>query len=214
MEMLIDIMKTDSALAVREAATNALGSFSLLAEHDKLPPGATPMLSRALLGVYRDDDTPVDIRRRALEAVAPLSLPEVRRAIMAAYHSDDFKLKVSAVYAMGKNCHPDWLDILLEEMDSDDPELRYEAAVASGELGEEPSVPRLIELTEDDDPDVRLAALQALGKIGGSEAREHLELHLEDPSEAVRQVAEQALNEIEMIDEPTSMPWIKMRRPE
>jgi HEAT repeat protein len=172
------------------------------------------MLSRALLGVYRDDDTPVDIRRRALEAVAPLSLPEVRRAIMAAYHSDDFKLKVSAVYAMGKNCHPDWLDILLEEMDSDDPELRYEAAVASGELGEEPSVPRLIELTEDDDPDVRLAALQALGKIGGSEAREHLELHLEDPSEAVRQVAEQALNEIEMIDEPTSMPWIKMRRPE
>jgi HEAT repeat protein len=53
METLIDIMKTDSALAVREAAANALGRFSLLAEHDKLPPGAIPVLSRALLGVCR-----------------------------------------------------------------------------------------------------------------------------------------------------------------
>ncbi len=214
METLIDMMQTDSALAVREAAANALGKFSMLAEHDKLPPGVIPMLSRALLGVYHDAGITVDIRRRALEAVAPLSLPEVRQAILEAYRSGDFKLKVSAVYAMGRNCDPGWLDILLDEMDSDEPELRYEAAVASGELGEEPSVPRLIELTEDDDPDVRLAALAALGKIGGSEAREHLELHLEDPSEAVRQVAEQALNEIEMMDEPTSMPWIKIRRPD
>lgn len=214
METLIDIVQADSGPSVREAAANALGRFSLLAEHGKLPSGSTTKLSRALLGVYRNARNPVEVRRRALEAVSPLSLPEVREAILEAYRGGDFKLRVSAVYAMGKNGHPDWLGYLMDEMDSDAPELRYEAAVAAGELGEEPPAPRLIELTGDEDPDVRLAALQALGKIGGSEAREHLELHLEDPSEAVRQVAEQALNDIEMMDEPSSVPWAKVRRPE
>ena len=214
METLIDIMEKDSSMEAREAAANALGRFGLLAEHDKLPAGATPRISQALLGVYRDARNPVDVRRRALEALSPLSLPEVREAILEAYRSGDFRMQVSAVYAMGKNCHPDWLNFLLDEMDSEAPELRYEAVMAAGDLGEEPSVPRLIELTEDEDPDVRLAAMQALGKIGGLEAREHLELYMEDPSEAVRQVAEQALSEIEMTEEPTSIPWMKMRRPE
>ena len=130
---------------------------------------------------------------------------------MEAYRSGSPKLKIGAVYAMGKNCDLAWLQILLPELNSDTAELRYEAAVACGELGEEDAVPRLVELTEDADADVQLVAVQALGRIGGSEAKECLELCLSYRSEAVRQVAEQALYELEIMAEPSSTPWIKLR---
>lgn len=209
--VLIDLMQQDSAVGVREAAAIALGRFAMLAEHGKLAPKYVNGISRALLGTFDDTSNPVDVRRRALEAVASLSLPRVRQAIMEAYRSPDPKLKISAVYAMGKNCDVVWLEILLGELVSDSAELRYEAAAACGELGEEESVPHLIGLTEDADTEVQLVAVQALGKIGGAEAREHLELCLNHRSEAVRQVAEQALYELEVMTEPASTSWLGSR---
>jgi HEAT repeat protein len=213
-EPLINLMERDSSVKVREAAATALGRFTILAEYHKLVPEHISRLSRALLVAINDSDNPVEVRRRALEAIAPLSLLQVRQAIIEAYHSDSLKLKVSAIYAMGRSCDPAWLEILLGELASDSTELRYEAAIACGELGEEEAVSRLVELTaDDDDADVQLAAVQALGKIGGSEAKECLELCLSHRSEAVRQVAEQALYEMEVITEPASIPWVKFRRP-
>jgi len=210
---LIELMEQDSSARVREAAATALGRFAALAEHRKLPPEHIPVLSRALLAAVGDGGNPVEVRRRALEAVAPLSLHQVGQAIVEAYDSGSPEMRVSAVYAMGRNCDPVWLDILLRELASDSAELRYEAATACGELGEEEAVARLVALTEDDDADVRLAAVQALGKIGGSEAKECLEMCLSHRSEAVRQVAEQALYELEVLTEPSSIPWLDLRRP-
>ena len=156
----------------------------------------------------------IDVRRRALEAVAPLSLPWVRQTILEACQSGNPKLKISAIYAVGKNCDIAWLQILLDELASDSVELRYEAAVACGEMGEEEAVSHLVELTEDADAEVQLVVVQALGKIGGNEAKECLELCLSHRSEAVRQVAEQALYELETMTEPDSAQWIKFRSQE
>jgi HEAT repeat protein len=208
---LIDLMEKDGSVRVREAAAIALGRFAILAEHGKLAPGHITRLGQALLDTIDDKSNPIDVRRRALEAVAPLSFPRVRQAILEAYRSGSPKLKISAVYAMGKNCDLAWLQMLLGELASDSAELRYEAAVACGELGEEEAVSRLVELTEDTNADVQLVAVQALGRIGGSEAKEYLELCLGHRSEAVRQVAEQALYELEIMAEPSSTPWIKFR---
>jgi len=208
---LIDMMERDSSVKVREAAAIALGRFAMLAEHGKLAPKQATRLSQALLAAIDGKVNPIDVRRRALEAVAPLSLPRVRQAIMEAYQSGNQKLKISAIYAMGKNCDLAWLQILLGELTSDSAELRYEAAVACGELGEEEAVSSLVELTDDADAEVQLVAVQALGKIGGSEAKECLELCLSHRSEVVRQVAEQALYELEIMTEPSSTPWIKFR---
>ena len=201
---LINLLENDSSEEVQAAAATALGKFAMLAEHEKLRPDHITMVSQALLSIINEESKPVEIRRRTLEAVAPLSLPQVREAIIKAYKSKNDRLKVSSIYAMGKNCDLSWLPILLNELNNDDPEIRYEAAGACGELEEVEAVPYLVNLVNDPDTDVRLAAIRTLGKIGGAEAKERLKQCLNNPSRAVSQAAEQALAEIESEEDPFS----------
>lgn len=193
---LINLLERDDSGEVQAAVAIALGKFALLAEHRKLRPGYTSRVSEALLASIEDKSRPMEVRRRALEAVAPLSLPRVKRAILEAYQNPHSKLRVSAVYAMGMSCDCGWLPMLLKELGSADAEIRYEAAGACGELGEEEAVPRLVELISDPDVEVQLAAIQALGKIGGNKATECLKKCVDNPSEAIRQAAEQSLKEL------------------
>jgi HEAT repeat protein len=193
----INLLEQDSSENVQAAVATALGKFAMLAELNKLRSCHTSKICQALLGVINDTNRAAVVRRRALEAAAPLNLPRVEKAIREAYQSHSRKLKVSAIYAMGKNCHRSWLPILLRELSSADAEIRYEAAGACGELGEEEATPYLIGLIGDPDVDVQVVALQALGKIGGSEAKKCLQQCLNNSSEVIRQAAEQALYELE-----------------
>ena len=195
---LINLLEQDSSEKVRAAAATALGKFAMLAEHKKLRSCHVSRIQEVLLTVIGDKNKPVEVRRRALESASPLSLPQVKTAIMEAYESDNSRLKVSSVYAMGKNCDPSWLPILLKELTSTDAEVRYDAAGACGELEEEAAVPGLIKLINDPDIDVQMAVIQALGKIGGTQAKECLEHCLNNASAAIRQTAEQALIELEV----------------
>lgn len=195
---LIDLVVQDSSEKVQAAASTALGKFVLLAEHRKLRSDYLSKILEVLLHAINDKNQPIEVRSRALEAVAPLSLPQVKTVIIDAYQSHDFRLKVSSIYAMGKNCDAAWLSILLDELASADTEIRYEAACACGELEEEEAVPCLIRLLNDPDIDVQMAVIQALGKIGGAKAKECLESCLNNSSEPIRQAAEQALNEMEV----------------
>ena len=195
---LIDLLKHDNSEKVQQAAATALERFALLAERRKLPRDYAARISQALLAIIDDATRPIAVRRRALEAIAPMSLPRVRQSITEAYLSSNPELKTSAIYAMGKNCDPCWLPLLQKEMDNTDAEVRYGAAAACGELEEEEAVPGLIGLTGDTDVDVGMAAIQALGKIGGREAREHLEQCLLHHSEAARDAARDALHELEV----------------
>jgi len=198
----INLLEQDSSEDVQAAASTALGKFAMLAELNKLRPGHTSKVCRTLLGVISDKNRTVEVRRRALEAAAPLSLPQVEKAIREAYQSHNRQLKISAIYAMGRNYNRAWLSILLRELSSADVEIRYEAVGACGELGEEAASPYLIELIGDPDVDVQVAALQALSKIGGGGAKECLRQCLNNPSEVIRQVAEQALYELETEESP------------
>jgi len=201
---LIELLNKDSSEKVQVVAAAALGKFAMLAELGKLRSSYAAKVCQALLGMIGDKSKPIEVRRRALEASAPLSIPQVNKVILEAYQGRDSKLKASAIYAMGKNCNPSWLPMLLEELANPDVEICYEAATACGELGEKEAAPYLIELVNDADAEVQLAAVRALGKIGGSEAKECLEQCLHNPSEAVQQVAEEALHELEMEEEPFS----------
>lgn len=202
---LIDLLKQDSSEKVQAAAATALGKFAILAEHKKLRSCHVSRVEEALLSVISDKNRIVEIRRRALESAAPLSLPQVKTAIMEAYQSHNPRLSISAIYAMGKNCDPSWLPILLRELASADAEVRYEAAGACGELEkEEQAVPHLIKLVNDPDTDVQMAAIRALGKIGGTKAKECLERCLNSAREAIRQAAQQALNELKTKEDPLS----------
>ena len=201
---LINLLEQDSLEKVQAAAAIALGKFAMLAEHQKLRSCHLFKIQEALLGVISDKSKSVEIKRRALEAAAPLNLPQVKKAIMEAYQSHNSRLRISSIYAMGKNCDPSWLPVLLKELASADDAVRYEAAGACGELEEEAAVPHLIMLIGDPDTDVQVAAIQALGKIGGTKAKECLEQCLNNISKAVRQAAEQALKELEAKEAPLS----------
>lgn len=200
--LFLDLLERDPAADIQAAAAAGLGRFALLAELKKLRDTHKTKLSRALLGAFGDTSRAVAVRRRALEAVAPLSLPPVEKAIEAAYRSHDRQLKIGAIYAMGKNCRLSWLPVLLGELASSDVEARYEAAGACGEMGSEEAVPRLMELTGDPDVDVQLAAVRALGGIGGDAVRKCLRQCLDSPGEAVRQTAGEILNELEATEAP------------
>jgi len=194
---LINLLKQDSSEKVQAAAATALGKFAMLVEHKKLRPCHISKVCQALLTAISDKNKPIEVKRRALEAAAPISLPQVEAAIMEAYQCSNAKLRVSSIYAMGKSCNPSWLPILVKELDSADAEIRYEAAGACGELGEEEATPHLIELVNDPNTEVQLAVIQALGKISGTEAKNCLEQCLDNPNEIIQQAAEHALHELE-----------------
>ena len=199
---LLNLLEHDSSEIVQAAAATGLGRFVMLAEHHKLNPSYTSKIHQTLLATIGDTSQPLEVKRRALEAIAPVCSPRVERVISEAYYNGHPKLRVSSIYAMGKNCSPAWLPILFKELTNTDPEIRYEAAGACGEIGEEEAVPYLANLIEDPDVEVLLAAVQALGKIGGTEAKNCLEQCLDDDNELIQQAAEQALRELNEGEEP------------
>jgi HEAT repeat protein len=192
----LPMMAGDPDPGVRAAAAEALGRFTMLAEYGKLRPETGDNLSESLLSVFNNSGEDIAVRRRALEAAAYLSRPEVREAITDAYDSDNPELRASALFAAGRSLDPSWLETLLDETVSELPELRYEAAVALGEYEDERGVPQLIRLTGDDDSEVKLAAITALGKVGGKEAKRHLEELTQNEDEAVREMAAESLEDL------------------
>ena len=201
---LVELLEKDSSPEVQAAAVTALGRFALLAESGKIRAKYISRVEQSLLAVIDVETKAIEVRCRALEAAAPLGRPAVSQAIQKAYESHNPELKISAVDAMGKNCDPSWLPILLRELTSPNAEMRYEAAEACGELGEEEAVPYLIELVNDPDTGVAIAAIEALGKIGGSEAKRYLEQCLDDPEVLVQQAAAQALDGLKAEEDPFS----------
>lgn len=193
---LIHLLETDRAEKVRAAAALVLGNFALLAELGKLSPAHGAQIYSTLIGVLEKTEESVAVKRRALEAVAPFSLPQVEEFIDQAYHSPDVQLKASAIYAMGRNCDLKWLPMVIKELSKREAEIRYQAAEACGELEAEAAVPHLINLLDDDEPQVQEAVIRALGKIGGREAKETLESLLANPEERIRKEAEAALIEL------------------
>jgi HEAT repeat protein len=197
----IKMLNEDGSEIVQAAAAKALSKYAMLAELKKLGPSSSNRVSQALVSILADENKPAEVWRRALEAAAPLSLPEVKKAITEAYQSSDPKIRNSAIYAMGKNCDSSWLPILYKEMSNTSPDARYEAAGACGEICDEEAVPYLIKLSQDKDSEVQQAAIIALGKIGGSKAKQFLLKCQQSPDEIISDAAEQALRQIDTEDD-------------
>lgn len=197
-------LQNDDAVKVRAAAAQALGRFALLAELNKLRPHYARRIEKGLLDILSDSGQPLEVRRRGLEAIAPFNQPGVTQLIHDAYHSQESGIRVSALYAMGRNCDPRWLPILIRELSSPDPEMRYEATIACGEMGEAEAVPHLAGVLRDDDAQVQEAAIQSLGKIGGNEARRLLHRLLASDELRLAAAAREALEEAEVAEDPFS----------
>lgn len=173
-ERLMQLALHDPFSEVRASATRALGQFVLQGELGKLPEHFNRRLQDTVLVLYNDLDEDIDVRRRALEAISNCGREGVKEMIHEAYNADDYPMRVSAVYAMGRSCDDIWTPQILDELTSDEPEMRYEAARAAGELELQKALPRLIELAYEDDREIQEAAIWSLGEIGGSTARKAL----------------------------------------
>lgn len=180
MHRLIRLAQSDESMQVRASATSALGRFILGGELGELPEAETVKAQEAVIEILTDESEEIDVRRRALESIANCGHEIVEGAIDSAYNSDDQRLQISALFAMGRTCDNRWADIVISELDSADPEMRYEAARAAGELELQEAVPHLSRLAFDDDVEIQDVAIWSLGEIGGKEALRVLNLLAKD----------------------------------
>ena len=194
---LVDLLQGDPAEQVRASVAISLGKFSTLSQLGKLLPQDGGRIKELLTDIVQNEEESLDVRRRALEAVAAFNTDKVRELIEWAYSNEEPRLRISAVYAMGRTCDLSWLSTILNELGSEDAAMRYEAANACAELGEEEEVPYLIRLLQDDDLQVQLSVIRTLGAIGGRLAKRALQRCLGESDEAVREAAEEALNQLE-----------------
>ncbi len=205
-DLLIRVLRSDPSPDVRAAAAASLARFTYLAEMGKTDRETAGKVRESLLAAYRSDAEPIQVKRRALEALGYLCDDDIADIVAQAYQSEDAKMRASAVFAMGRNCHPRWLSIILDEMRSPNPEMRFEAARAAGELEDQMAVPQLEDLISDPDEEVRHAAIASLGEIGGNRARRALQACLRSSDASIRQAAEEALEEIDFFEEPLRFP--------
>jgi len=175
MDQLIAMSLNDSVVQVRAAAVNGLGRYILLGEYEDIPEEAANRATNVALGFWEDVNEAVEVRRRALEAIANSGHARVPAAIREAYNSPDNRLRVSSIFAMGRTCDAQWQEIVLSELESEDAELRYEASRAAGELELIEAVPLLARLVLEEDREIINTAIWSLGEIGGKEALRVLE---------------------------------------
>jgi len=199
---LVDVLRSDKGSEVRSAAASALGRFPLLAQEGKLLAKDAELIHDNLMQVLEDEEEPLDVRRRCMEALAPFNTMEINQHITFAYESLDPDYRASSIFAMGRTGEVGWLPILLQELQNEEPTIRYETAHACGELGEEEAVPHLILLLKDDDSEVQLAGVGALGRIGGPLAKKVLTDLVKDGDANLEEAARIELEDLEFDEDP------------
>jgi HEAT repeat protein len=193
---LIELLHEDSSVAVRAAAATSLGRFVLLGELEKLSPTLTNNTCEALWEVIHSFEEDVEVRRRAIESTAYSGEEGVAEVIADAYDDDDERMRVSAVFAMGRSADPRWKSTVLQELTAPDPEMRYEAARACGALEVQEAIPYLRDFVYDNDREIQEVSIWALGQIGGAESRRILEARYEEADAILCEIIEDALGEL------------------
>ncbi|MCU0511263.1 MAG: HEAT repeat domain-containing protein [Anaerolineae bacterium] len=200
---LMRAARQDRSLAVRAEATRTLGRFVLAGELGDISATNFQRVQQCVLELLNNAAEPLEVRRRALEALANCSHEQVIPAITAAYDSGDDRLKVSAVTAMGNSSDERWESIILRELESGSPVMRQEAARAAGEIQSQEATGLLIRLLNDSGREGREAAITALGELGNREALRALNLALdvatEEDDEALIDLIENALGNASLV---------------
>lgn len=202
---LIAMASGDISSGVRAAAVSALGNFILLGELGKLDPMVARRAENIALKLYNDQNEDINVRRRALEAIANCGREGIGEMIEESYKHKDAKMRTSALFAMGRTCDTKWEKTVLHELNSTDPEMRFEAVRSAGELELRKAIPYLAKVLHEEDREILEMAIWSLGEIGGDEARRLLEDVMEraddQDDEALAQAVEDALQMANLVGE-------------
>ena len=194
----IDILTSDSNVAVRAEAASMLGIFVQLGEFDDIPTDVHRQIEDVLLEVLNGEDDPV-VRRRAMEALGFSSRPEIPVLIESSFNRQDPDWQASAIFAMGRSTDERWADHVLRSIVSETPRVRLAAVQAAGELELKLARPLLLRLLEDEyDEAIAGAAIWSLSQIGGEDVRIYIHNLLDKLAEDDDQVAflEEALDNL------------------
>lgn len=209
-DVLIDVAENDPNAKVRHKAIVTLGRFIYEGEmadydydwgiygEDDLPQEDFERVYAYLMGLIEDESRPLDERRYAIEAISFYHTPEVLDVIEQAYHHPEKQMKISAVFAMGRNGNlRRWEDYILEALYSPDRDLEFEAVRAAGNAHLESANRQLMRIAAgaDDDKNLRIAAIWSLGQLGLEESFMLLDELRWDSDEEIREVAEAAFDE-------------------
>lgn len=194
---VILLVQNDPDDRVRAQAAATLGHIVLMAEWKQVDQVHADQIVEALIAEYNKPFSPTIVRRAALESISASADERIPGLIHAAYLEEDKGMRLSAVFAMGRNADHRWLPVVLEEMDNPLVDMRLEATQSAGEIGSSDVVEPLILLLDDEELEVRLAAVFALGNIGSGLAQEALQEIIDDPfgDETMQEAAELALDE-------------------
>ena len=205
---LARLLEEDEDTEVRSAAAISLGRFVLLGELEEIEAAAAFRAESALWSALHAEDEDIEVLRRAVEAIAYSGEMAARDVIQDAYYHDDERMRMSALFAMGRSADPYWRDLVLLELTGDHPGLRYEATRAVGELELNESIPYLLALLAEEDAEAREAAIIALGQIGGEEARRALLECLDSDDESIRDAADIAFEMLQIHEGMDDIPLI------
>ena len=197
---LVKLLLCDTDVGVRAAAATALGKFMYLVELEELAPRYGATIRKNLENVIDNPEEPIEVVRRAIESIAFINDDRVRGIIDSAYAHEDSRMRVSALFAMGRSADQFWAETVLADLHDPSPEIRFEAARACGELQLRRAVRQLATLIQEHDHEVQGMAIWALGQIGGKQAREILESCAASDDEVMSSAAEDALHAIEFAD--------------
>ncbi|MER3401477.1 MAG: PBS lyase [Thermoflexus sp.] len=196
-----ELFEQDPSPEVRARAAIGLGRYLYNAcIMERIPLSAVQPAIQALRQAFYNREEPLEVRRRALEALGNTLEPDLPRMIEEAYADPDERMRVSALFAMGRTAESRWAPYVMESLRNPSPAVRYEAVVAAGEIGIREAVPILERLIQEGDVEIQEAAIWALGEIGGPRAREILEALAEGEDEDLAQLAEEALEELNLME--------------
>lgn len=203
---LVELAHNDQSSAVQQAVAERLGRYSFDAETEALDSESASLTRNALFHLM-DHGANWMVRRRALESASFLTgEPRVRQAILDAYESDFELEQAGAIVAMGHQLSPEWLPIVLRELENEDPDIRCEAARAAGEFEDPSAIDPLSAMIEDEDEEVRSVAILSIGRIGGKAAIDtlvYLETQVSD--EHRKELITEAIEEATFLRESTGL---------
>ena len=208
---LLDLFVTDSDADVRAAAAGGLARYVYAGEIEEIPQAKLKKIEEALLAALKNQDTPPQVQRAALESLGYSSRDEVPALIKNAFASKDKHWIASALFAMGRSASSEWQPEVMSMLQSNLPALRMEAARAAGELELADALPLLLEMLDDPDENTRQASIWSLSQIGGEGAQEALEhLYEEAEDEDELELLESALDNLTFTQGVKLMPLFEL----
>jgi hypothetical protein len=194
------VLKGEESVDLRAVTASVLGKYVYRGELDKISKKLKKQIEDQLLDIL-ENDHPLEIQRRALEAISYSSRKEVRDHILKAYNNELDEWVASALFAMGRSFDEEYSELVFEKLQHTSPKVRLEAVRACGELVLEEAVPIIIDLLNDL-PDIRGAAIWALSQIGGEDAGPAIHGLMDDEvSSDEEELIQQALERLDFLED-------------